>query len=162
MESVEWIFSDHKLHMAMLQLLREEQNFLCDSVWDTDSDEEISGIVLASPTLDGMPHKHGAGSSTEWAVMKLEEVSQNRQTLAAEIQRYGRILRLHDAVMQTLTDDERWFVEHHYDNGQSLSILPTLSGSPFSDLSRSTMSNYRKRLLQKASSFLAHLQSING
>ena len=161
MESVEWIFRDHKLHLSMLQLLRAEQTLMSDSVPDdANQDDEISGMVLSPPPLDGMPHDHSSGSSTEWAVMKLSKINQDHVTLASEITRYCRLLRLHDAVMNTLTETEQWFVENHYDNGYPLSSLPNLPESPFQDLSRSTMSNYRKRLLQKAARFFTHLQGI--
>lgn len=162
MESVEWIFSDHKLHLSMLQLLRDEQALLTkDTSNETDRDDEIGGMVLAPPPLDGMPHAHGAGSSTEWVVMKLNSINQDHQNLSNEIKRYYRLLRLHDAVMRTMNDEERWFVEKYYEDGHSLSSLPSLPDSPFHDLSRSTMSNYRKRLLQKAAHFFAHLQGIS-
>ncbi len=35
MESVEWIFTDHKLHLSMLQLLQEEQSCLAHDGEDT-------------------------------------------------------------------------------------------------------------------------------
>lgn len=117
-------------------------------------------MVLAPPPLDGMPHAHGAGSSTEWVVMKLNSLNQNHQNLSNEIQRYCRLLRLHDAVVRTMNDEERWFILKHYDDGHSLSSLPALPDSPFQNLSRSTMSNYRKRLLHKAAHFFGHLHSI--
>lgn len=161
MESVEWIFSDHKLHLSMLQLLREEQALLTKETTNAaDRDNEIDGMVLAPPPLDGMPHAHGAGSSTEWVVMKLNSLNQNHQNLSNEIQRYYRLLRLHDAVVRTMNDEERWFILKHYDDGHSLSSLPALPDSPFQNLSRSTMSNYRKRLLHKAAHFFDHLHSI--
>ena len=161
MESVEWIFTDHKLHLSMLQLLKAEQTLLSGRESDdANRDDEISGMVLSPPPLDGMPHAHASGSSTEWVVMKLSTINQNHDALASEIARYRRLLRLHDAVTNTLTDAERWFVENHYDNGYPLSSLPNLPESPFQNLSRSTMSNYRKRLLQKAANFFAHLQGI--
>ncbi len=161
MESIEWIFTDHRQHMSMLQLLQEEQDLLpCKAQEHAARDETISAMVLAAPPLDGMPHTHAAASSTEWAVLKLTEASKNHQVLTREIQRYRRLLRLHDAVMRTLNEEERWFVENHYDKNRSLSSLPSLPNSPFKDLSRSTMSNYRKRLLKKVSCFLLHLQKI--
>ena len=161
MESIEWIFTDHKLHLAMLQLLKEEQAIqVCDASNERTRDDDINGMVLAPPFLDGMPHAHGAGSSTEWVVMKLKSFNQDSQVLAAEINRYHRLLRLYDAVMRIMTNEERWFIEKHYDDGHSLSSLPLLQDSPFQNLSRSTMSNYRKRLLQKAAHFFAHLQEI--
>ncbi len=166
MESVEWIFSDHKLHLSMLQLLREEQHlFSKDASNDASRDVEISGMVLAPPTLEGMPHVHATGSSTEWAVMKLNMINQDRQTLANEIQRYSQLLRLYDAVIRTTNDDECWFIKHYYDDGHSLSSLPSLPSlpdSPFCDLSRSTMSNDRKRLLQKAAeAFNMNVNAVN-
>ena len=161
MESVEWIFTDHKLHQSMLQLLMEEQSSLERDTSDNATiNDEISGMVLAPPPLDGMPHVHATGSSTEWVVMKLNSINQDHQALSNEIKRYYRLLRLHDAVMRTLNDEERWFVDKHYDNGLSLSSLPSLPNSPFHDLSRSTMSNYRKRLLQKAALFFKQIQEL--
>ncbi len=161
MESVEWIFTDHKLHLSMLQLLQEEQSCLAHDGEDkTNRDDEISGMVLVPPPLDGMPHVHATGSSTEWVVMKLNSINRDHQALSNEIKRYYRLLRLYDAVMRTFNDDERWFIERHYDDGHSLSSLPSLPNSPFRDLSRSTMSNYRKRLLQKATHFFEHLHEI--
>lgn len=161
MESVEWIFTDHKLHLSMLQLLKEEQATLARNASDEHTrDAEINGMVLMPPPLDGMPHVHTTGSSTEWAVLKLNSVHQDSQVLAAEINRYHRLLRLYDAVMRIMTDEECWFIEKYYDAGHSLSSLLSLQDSPFQNLSRSTMSNYRKRLLQKAAHFFAHLQGI--
>ena len=161
MESIEWILTEHKMHLAMLQLLLEEQkNGMHDAASTENREEEISGMVLASPLIDGMPHVHGMTSSTEWAVMKLSRINQDQQTLSNEIKHYDRLLRLYDAVMSTLNDDERWFIDRHYDNGCALASLPSLPNSPFRDLSRSTMSNYRKRLLQKVASFFVHLQAI--
>ena len=161
MESVEWIFSDHKLHLSMLQLLRDEQDLLTKDISnETIRDDEIGGMVLAPRPLDGMPHAHGVGSSTEWAVLKLNSINHDQETLSSEIVRYCRLLRLHNAVMDTLTEAERWFVEKHYENGYPLSSLPSLPGSPFQSLSRSTMSNYRKRLLDKAATFFAHLNKL--
>lgn len=161
MESVEWIFTDHKLHLSMLQLLKEEQSALsCVASDEAARNDDINGMVLAPPPLDGMPHAHATGSSTEWVVMKLNSINQDHQALSNEINRYYRLLRLHDAVMRTMNDEERWFIENHYANGHSLASLPSLPNSPFNDLSRSTMSNYRKRLLQKAANFFVHLQQV--
>lgn len=161
MESVEWIFSDHKLHLSMLQLLREEQALLTKETTNaTDRDDEIDGMVLAPPPLDGMPHVHTTGSSTEWVVMKLNSIQQDYQTLFNEIDRYNRLLRLYDAVIHTLTENEKWFVEQYYNQGCSLASLPTLPNSPFQNLTRSTMSNYKKRLLQKTVNFFLQLQTL--
>ena len=161
MESIEWIFTDHKLHLSMLQLLKEEQATLtCDASDDPTRDDDINGMVLAPPPLDGMPHAHATGSSTEWVVMKLNSINQDPQVLAVEINRNHRLLRLYDAVMRIMTDEERWFVEKHYNASHSLTSLLDLPDSPFQSLSRSTMSNYKKRLLQKAAHFFAHLEGI--
>ena len=161
MESVEWIFTDHKLHKAMLQLLKEERDLRINDASDTtDSDDEIGGMLLVSPPLDGMPHAHTQNSSTEWAVIKLHSINRDQQTLECEIQRYHRLLRLYDAVMRTMTSEECWFVTKHYDDGYSLTALLSLPDSPFQNLSRSTMSNYKKRLLHKAAHFFVHLQIL--
>lgn len=153
MESVEWIFADYKAHRSMLQFLREELNQAIDQD-EAVTDEDISSMVLASPVIDGMPHVHSNGSSTEWAVIRMSGADRSREALINEIQRYQRLLRLHEAVLRILTNNERWFVENHYYEERPLALLPQIPDSPYAGMSRSTMSNIKKRLLDKVDKFL--------
>lgn len=154
MESVEWIFTDYKAHRSMLQFLQEELNQAAVNQDEAVSDEDISSMVLARPQIDGMPHVHANGSSTEWVVIKLSGEGHSRETLISEIQRYQRLLRLHEAVFRILTNNECWFVENHYYEERPLALLPQIPDSPFAGMSRSTMSNIKKRLLDKVGKFL--------
>lgn len=154
MESVEWIFTDYKAHCSMLRFLQEELAQLTNGQNAAATDEDISGMVLARPLLDGMPHRHSSGSSTEWAVIRLNDENHNRESIISEFLRYRRILRIHEAALRILTVNELWFVENHYYEEHSLASLPQLPDSPFSGQSRSTMSNFKKRLLSKVERFL--------
>lgn len=154
MESVEWIFTDYKTHRSMLQFLQEELAQLNADCNSPPTDEDISSMVLSRPALDGMPRKHSFGSSTEWAVMKINHGDHNHAALLQEIIRYQRLLRLHEAVLRILTISELWFVENHYNEEHSLASLPNMPDSPFNGQSRSTMSNFKKRLLHKVARFL--------
>ena len=153
MESVEWIFTDYRAHRSMLQFLQEELSHV-ETQGEETLEETISGMVLAKPLMDGMPHVRSGGSSTEWAVIKLNEGSHNREAIISEIVRYHRLLRLHEAVLRILTANELWFVENYYYEEQSLTVLLQRPDSPFVGLSRATMSNFKKRLLKKVETFL--------
>jgi len=162
MESAEWIFTNHKLLQSTLQLLKEKKTLLeTKESTEAERDAEIGGIALKSPILDGMPHAHTNSSSTEWAVIKLNDTDFNHQALSQEILRYEQLLHLYEAIMHLFNEKERWFVENYYDNNHSMTSMVSMESSPFKNLSRATMSNYKKRLLQKASEFLKHLHSIN-
>ena len=81
MESVEWIFTDYKAHRSMLQFLQEELAQLNADCNSPPTDEDISSMILSRPALDGMPRKHSFGSSTEWAVMKINHGDHNHAAL---------------------------------------------------------------------------------
>ena len=72
-----------------------------------------------------------------------------------QIQSHLRTVQLHEAMMRTLLEQEKWFVTKCYDEGYALAALPP--DSPYQEASRSTMSNVKKRILSKADNFLTEM-----
>lgn len=93
-------------------------------------------------------------SPTEWAVSKLEKMDAADDK---QIRSHLRIVQLHEAIMRTLLEQEKWFVTKYYDEGYALAALPNLPDSPYQEASRSTMSNVKKRILSKADNFLTEM-----
>lgn len=61
-----------------------------------------------------------------------------------QIRSHLRTVQLHEAIMRTLLEQEKWFVTKYYDEGYALAALPNLPDSPYQEASRSTMSNVKK------------------
>ena len=74
-----------------------------------------------------------------------------------QIRSHLRTVQLHEAIMRTLLEQEKWFVTKYYDEGYALAALPNLPDSPYQEAARSTMSNVKKRILSKADSFLTEM-----
>lgn len=74
-----------------------------------------------------------------------------------QIRSHLRTVQLHEAIMRTLLEQEKWFVTKYYDEGYALAALPNLPDSPYQEASRSTMRNVKKRILSKADNFLTEM-----
>ena len=101
-------------------------------------DEEIEAMMLARPPMKESSRSSTFHSPTEWAVSKLEKMDAADDK---QIQSHLRTVQLHEAIMRTLLEQEKWFVTKYYDEGYALAALPNLPDSPYQEASRSTMSN---------------------
>ena len=115
--------------------------------------EEIEAMMLARPPMKESSRSSALHSPTEWAVCKLEKMDAADEQMRSHL----RIVQLHEAIMRTLTDPEKWFVTKYYDEHYALATLPNLPDSPYRRAARSTMSNVKKRILSKADSFLTEM-----
>lgn len=150
MIKAEWLFQNHTYHQAMVKLYAEAVIM---------RDDEISSMVLTRRPLDGMPHIASSTSSTERAVLALakHESTDNPISPAATLQHFKQYINLFDSVMMILNDKERWFINHYYIQGLSLTALADVPQSPFATSARSTVWYFKGRLLSKADSFLSTL-----
>ena len=111
-------------------------------------------MMLARPPMKESSRSSTFHSPTEWAVSKLEKMDAADDK---QIQSHLRTVQLHEAIMRTLLEQEKWFVTKYYDEGYALAALPNLPDSPYQEASRSTMSNVKKRILSKADNFLTEM-----
>lgn len=153
MESAEAIFAGYRKSLSMIQL-RKEKSERMGALQDTLRDEEIEAMMLARPPMKESSRSSTFHSPTEWAVSKLEKMDAADDK---QIQSHLRTVQLHEAIMRTLLEQEKWFVTKYYDEGYALAALPNLPDSPYRRAARSTMSNVKKRILSKADSFLTEM-----
>ena len=137
----------------MIQLWKEKSERM-GALQDTLRDEEIEAMMLARPPMKESSRSSTFHSPTEWAVSKLEKMDAADDK---QIRSHLRIVQLHEAIMRTLLEQEKWFVTKYYDEGYALAALPNLPDSPYQEASRSTMSNVKKRILSKADNFLTEM-----
>lgn len=153
MESAEAIFAGYRKSRSMIQLWKEKSE-LKAAFQDALRDEEIEAMMLARPPMKESSRSSALHSPTEWAVSKLEKMDAADDK---QIQSHLRTVQLHEAIMRTLLEQEKWFVTKYYDEGYALAALPNLPDSPYQEASRSTMSNVKKRILSKADNFLTEM-----
>ena len=152
MESAEAIFAGYRKSLSMIQLWKEKSERM-GALQDTLRDEEIEAMMLARPPMKESSRSSTFHSPTEWAVCKLEKMDAADEQMRS----YLRIVQLHEAIMRTLTDPEKWLVTKYYDEHYALAALPNLPDSPYRRAARSTMSNVKKRILSKADNFLTEM-----
>lgn len=152
MESAEAIFAGYRKSLSMIQLWKEKSERM-GALQDTLRDEEIEAMMLARPPMKESSRSSTFHSPTEWAVCKLEKMDAADEQMRSHL----RIVQLHEAIMRTLTDPEKWLVTKYYDEHYALAALPNLPDSPYRRASRSTMSNVKKRILSKADNFLTEM-----
>ena len=148
MESAEAIFAGYRKSLSMIQLWKEKSE-LKAAFQDALRDEEIEAMMLARPPMKESSRSSTFHSPTEWAVSKLEKMDAADDK---QIRSHLRIVQLHEAIMRTLLEQEKWFVTKY-----ALAALPNLPDSPYQEASRSTMSNVKKRILSKADNFLTEM-----
>lgn len=152
MESAEAIFAGYRKSLSMIQLWKEKSE-LKAAFQDALRDEEIEAMMLARPPMKESSRSSTFHSPTEWAVCKLEKMDAADEQMRSHL----RIVQLHEAIMRTLTDPEKWLVTKYYDEHYALAALPNLPDSPYRRAARSTMSNVKKRILSKADNFLTEM-----
>ncbi|HJH69187.1 MAG TPA: hypothetical protein OGM06_13515 [Clostridiales bacterium] len=152
MESAEAIFAGYRKSLSMIQLWKEKSERM-GALQDALRDEEIEAMMLARPPMKESSRSSALHSPMEWAVCKLEKMDAADEQMRSHL----RIVQLHEAIMRTLTDPEKWFVTKYYDEHYALATLPNLPDSPYRRAARSTMSNVKKRILSKADSFLTEM-----
>lgn len=152
MESAEAIFAGYRKSLSMIQLWKEKSE-LKAAFQDALRDEEIEAMMLARPPMKESSRSSTFHSPTEWAVSKLEKMDAADEQMRSHL----RIVQLHEAIMRTLTDPEKWLVTKYYDEHYALAALPNLPDSPYRRAARSTMSNVKKRILSKADNFLTEM-----
>ena len=96
-------------------------------------------------------------TSCKMGVMGCQQTGENGCADDKQIRSHLRTVQLHEAIMRTLLEQEKWFVTKYYDEGYALAALPNLPDSPYQEASRSTMSNVKKRILSKADNFLTEM-----
>lgn len=162
MISAEWLFQNHWDHIAMVKLLRiqldtEATAFPMD---DQERDEEIAAIVLSRPLFDSLPHKHDyRGSSTERAVLAMDQPQAIRQTIALQKQLavFEFLLQTFDSLMSILDISEQQFILLYYGKHYSLVRVTEVSDSPVYGFSKTTVWTYKNKLLAKCDSLLYRL-----
>ena len=152
MESAEAIFAGYRKSLSMIQLWKEKSERM-GALQDTLRDEEIEAMMLARPPMKESSRSSTFHSPTEWAVCTLEKMDAADEQMRSHL----RIVQLHEAIMRTLTDPEKWLVTKYYDEHYALAALPNLPDSPYRRAARSTMSNVKKRILSKADNFLTEM-----
>lgn len=151
--TADWLFQNHTAQQVTIQLLARALSSSEDIGPNLDDAAEIEGLALAHPPLDGMPHTLTQSSPTERVV--LQHAEQGKQAdMRQKLQKYLWYQQLYDALLQTFTPKEQWFVEYHYNQRYTLIALTQLDDSPFKDYDRTTVWKYKKRLLSKADAIL--------
>ena len=122
MESAEAIFAGYRKSLSMIQLWKEKSERM-GALQDTLRDEEIEAMMLARPPMKESSRSSTFHSPTEWAVSKLEKMDAADDK---QIRSHLRTVQLHEAIMRTLLEQEKWFVTKYYDEGYALAAMTDL------------------------------------
>ena len=151
--TADWLFQNHTAQQVTIQLLAHALSSTETTSINLDDAAEIEALALARPPLDGMPHTLTQGSHTERVVLQRAE-QEKQADMRQKLQKYLWYQQLYDALLQTFTPKEQWFVEYHYNQRYTLIALTQLDDRPFKDYDRTTVWKYKKRLLSKADAIL--------
>ena len=156
----EWLFENCNAFENTLSTLLERLNQLSRPLSEY---QVITGMQLASRLSGDPPGNHAApDSKTEKAMMKYEsilaaekrEIAEEIQTLEGRVRELQDLLRLHRAIMEGLTDQEKWLAEHYYRKGQSLDAMVRELEEQNVYLSKSTLRRRKIQLIEKAQRLL--------
>ena len=84
----------------------------------------------------------------------IPQVSQQILDNEKALQECETYLLYYDLIQMILTDEEKWLVEHIFIKEETYYNLISYPDSPVKDYSRPTISRHKKRLLEKADTFL--------
>lgn len=90
------------------------------------------------------------------------QASQNASDYGKALKEYLSYLLYFDLVQIILTDEEKWLVEHIFIKEETYYYLISNPDSPVQGCSKATISRHKKRLLEKADSFLRETCLKNG
>lgn len=158
MISAKWLFENHLTHLAKVRYLDAKIAVQTD-IRSKLSNDDITAYALTHPPLAAMPHAKSNSSSTERMVLFYEDTIapdcvEEKVDAISKLAKYQRYLYLYDSALTCLNDNEKWIVEKHCVQGVPLSVISTITDSPISNYSRTTLWRYKERALQKADSFL--------
>ncbi len=162
MFSAEWLFQNHWDHIAMAKLLeiQLDTDVSLIPMTEKERDEEIAALVLSRPALDGLPKAHGFRcNSTERAVLALEnhQDSLYANALKKQLTVFRYLLKVFDSLMSIIDCSEQRFILLYYGKHLSLSRMTEEPDSPVYGLSKTTVWNYKHKLMVKCDILLQRL-----
>ncbi len=162
MFSAEWLFQNHWDHIAMVKLLeiQLDTDVSLITMTEKERDEEIAALVLSRPALDGLPKAHGFRcNSTERAVLALEnhQDSLYANALKKQLTVYRYLLKVFDSLMSIIDCSDQRFILLYYGKHLSLSRMAEEPDSPVYGLSKTTVWNYKHKLMVKCDVLLQRL-----
>lgn len=155
-----WLLENHKAHQSSAKLLAAQLQHQCNkSNNESEADEAIEGMALARNPITGMPPSPSFQSRTEKIALSYgEKMTHEKEAAVREIrsqlEQVNYHLQLYDAVMEGLTEKERWLVESHYI--QQLSYFEMLKNVPdgLRCTSKTGLYNKTRSILEKMDDFL--------
>ena len=156
----EWLFINHNAFENTLSSLMERLNQLSKPI---SEDQVIAGIQLSRDLSCELPGSHiKSDSKTEKAVMRYDSVLlSEKRAITEEIgaleeraHELQSLLLLHKAVMEGLTDQEKWLAEQYYQEGLSLDVMVHKLEECDIYISKSTLRRRKIQLIEKAQQLL--------
>ena len=123
----------------------------------TTSDEGIITAMTLGHMVDGMPSLGNHGSQTEYVAAHYKQQMRNeealvREEIASAIRELWYVrkdLSLYAAVLASLNDAERQFIQLYYDDGYSMNSISEMEFSRGTRYSSRTLSRMNNMVLKK-------------
>lgn len=159
-----WLLENHKTHQSRSKLLAAQLRYQCskDNL-DSEVAATIEGMALGRHPITGMPPTPSFQNKTEKIALSYGEKMNDEKEAAlrelrSQLKQVHFNLQLYDAVMEGLTDKERWLVESHY--VQQLSYCEMLKNVPdgLRCTSKTGLHNRTRAPLKKMDDYLASVK----
>jgi hypothetical protein len=155
-----WLLENHKAHQSSAKLLAAQLQYQCNkATYESDAIEAIEGMALARNPITGVPSAPSLQSKTEKiALSYCERMAHEKEAAVREIRSHieqvNYHLQLYDAVMEGLTDKEKWLVESHYIQQLSYSDMLRTIPDGLRCTSKTGLYNKTRSILKKMDDFL--------
>ena len=164
----QWLLENHKAHQSKEKLLAAQMKHhinLCED--ESEKNFVIEGMALRRNPIDGMPPSTSFESKTESIAITYNDIIKREtevffNNLQSQLHQVRFYLLLYDAIIECLTDTERWLVESHY--VQQLSFCDMLRNPPIGlkYTSKTGLYNKAQATLRKMDDILASVQIRKG
>lgn len=152
--TAEKLLQGHREYLGLEKTLKCRIRQLSEAC---DAEEVIASIGVRGSELDGLPRTRAAMSKTEWTTLSYEETYQEEQSeikrciqeLKKELAKVQYYRQLHEAVMEGLTDCERWIINEYYDEGNSVETIQQKLEQQQVYISKSSLRRKKIRIVEK-------------
>ena len=152
--TAEKLLREHRAYLGLEKTLKCRIRQLSEAC---DAEEVIASMGVRGRELDGMPRTQAAMSKTEWTTLAYEEAYQAEQSeikrciqeLKKELAKIQYYRQLYEAVMEGLTDRERWIINEYYNEENSVDTMQRKLEEQQVYISKSSLRRKKIRIVEK-------------
>lgn len=150
----EWLLRKHREHLGLEKALKCRIRQLSET---SDAEEVIASMGTHGCVLDGMPRTRSTMGKTERTTLFYEEMYQAEQReiemciqeLRKELVKVQYYLQLYEAVIEGLTEREKWIINAYYNDDNSVDTMQRRLEEQKAYISKSSLRREKIRTVEK-------------